>query len=256
MSDPIYYRAVTNTATATSVSSGTISLAGAGSGAAAGFAAGGLQGGNLNSALSGAFNGAISGGLSGYYGSKYPFERVLANSVAGGVSSATNGGRFEDGFKKAAINSLLTYGNVQMRQSQIASSLLDKTGANDGTGLSRGLFGDLFKLAGGRYDENAQKACSLLGCRQNGRGSIFGWAYDAGGFRDMVLESYAGPHDFANAPHWYNAIGNIRTELGDQSKLLLDWTTNYTTSLIFATPFALAAIREQTGYQAYSLGRR
>jgi len=224
-------------------------------GAAGGFAAGGLQGGNLNSALSSAVAGGISGGISGYFGSRYPLERVAANAVAGGVSSKIHGGTFESGLKSGLTTSLLTYANVQMRATQIASSLLDSSGRNDGTGLSGGLFGDGCKVAGGRFDFLRDTAVSILGGRQNNHGRVLGFKYSSGGFVDMVLESFAGPHDFANAPWWYDSRGNIKPFTDSQS-ILLNVTTNYTTSLLFAAPFAIAAIREQTYFSAYANGRR
>lgn len=123
--------------------------------------------------------------------------------------------------------------------------------ANDGTGLSGGMLRDGFKLAGGRYNLLDLLACSTFGCRQNGPGSIFSIGYGAGGFVDMVLESFAGPHDSANAHWWYDRQGNIKNLSGMQATFL-DLTTNYTTSLIFAAPFAIAAIREQTLNSSYS----
>lgn len=114
-------------------------------------------------------------------------------------------------------------------------------------------FGDLFKLGGGRwYPFAAQEAvqCSSLGCMQNGPGSVFGISYQKGGFVDMVVESFAGPHDKANSYWFYDSNGLIKNMAG-RNVLALDLVTNYTTSLIFAAPFAAAAINEQTYYSAY-----
>lgn len=61
---------------------------------------------------------------------------------------------------------------------------------------------------------------------------------------DMVVESFAGPHDTANSRWFYNEVGSIGTV-----STALDLVTNYTTSLIFATPFAIAAVSEQTYFQ-------
>lgn len=99
-------------------------------------------------------------------------------------------------------------------------------------------------------------ARSYLGCRQNGPGSVFNIGHSSGGFIDMVMESFAGPHDFANAPWWYGPSDNLK-EIGGLQAAFLDATTNYTTSLLFAAPFALAAIREQTFYySSYAFGKR
>jgi RHS repeat-associated protein len=230
------------------------SLTGAGTAvasAAAGFAAGGIQGGNLNSALSGAVSGAISGGISGYFGSSYPVERIAANAVAGGVSSSIRGGKFSEGLKFALSTSLLAYANVQMRNEMIEQSKLDAR--NDGTGLSRGMFGDLFKLAGGRwnpFEKDGVVQCSPLGCLQSGPGSVASMGYSKGGFIDLVTEAFAGPHDKANSRWFYDSNGLIK-DLTGTNVFALDMATNYTTSLIFATPFALGAIAEQLNYSSY-----
>ena len=120
-----------------------------------------------------------------------------------------------------------------MRNRMITQSKIDPR--NDGSGLSRGMFGDGFKLAGGRFDElaKADAVCSPLGCMQSGIGSIAGYPYASGGFIDMITESFAGPHDMANAPWYYDANGLIRA---GTDGLLRELMTNYTTSLIFAVP--------------------
>lgn len=227
-------------------------VAGVAGGAAAGFASGGIMGGNLNSALTGALSGALSGGVSEYFGSKYPIERVAANSVVGGITSRINGGSFADGFRSSLFNSLLTYANVAMREYQIELSNRDPELRSDGTGYSRGLFRDGFKLGGGRYDPANPLACSFLGCQQKGPGSIFGHLYASGSFVDMVVESFAGPHDHANMSWFYNEQGFIRP-LTTMQNFMGEGLGNYTSSLVFATPFALAAIREQTFYVNTSL---
>ena len=53
------------------------------------------------------------------------------------------------------------FGNVLMRQNQIASSLGNPI--NDGTGLSNGMFGDFFKLAGERLNQFQVKLGDILG---------------------------------------------------------------------------------------------
>ncbi len=150
------------------------------------------------------------------------------------------------------MTSMLTFANVKMRLAMIKSSLGNPM--NDGTGLSDGMFGDGFKLAGGRFNPyNPDSPCSTLGCNQNGIGKVLSTPYTKGGFVDMVMESFAGPHDLANSSHFYDTNGNIRY-LGYLSKLqanLLEYSTNYTSSLAFALPFASAAIAEQSNFSAY-----
>ena len=89
------------------------------------------------------------------------------------------------------------------------------------------------------------KNCSPLGCWQHGPGSIFGIAYPKGGIVDFIVEAFAGPHDFANGLTWYDANGNAIRFTGIKNTVR-EWTTNYTTSLVFALPFAAAAILDQT----------
>jgi len=235
------------TAAAYSTASITAGIAG---GATAGFSGSMVMtNGNVGISLQGAVGGAIGGGVSGYFGSSYPFERVVANSFAGGIQSELQGGSFSDGARMSFEFSALAYLNSQMRDQMIEQSKLDPR--NDGTGLSRGMFGDMFKLAGGRWDPFANGVqCSLLGCMQNGSGSVLGISYNKGGFIDMIVESFAGPHDTANSVWYYDSNGLIKNMAGT-NVLALDLATNYTTSLMFAAPFAAGAIYEQTSSGAY-----
>ena len=107
-------------------------------GAAGGFA-GGFVGsdGDFRAGLNGAVGGGIGGEISAYFGSNYPIERVLANSVAGGIQSQLRGGSFADGARTSFAYSALAYLNVQMRNDMIEQSKLDPR--NDGTGLSKGI---------------------------------------------------------------------------------------------------------------------
>ncbi|MEO8298515.1 MAG: RHS repeat-associated core domain-containing protein [Burkholderiales bacterium] len=242
-------------------------IGGAIAGAAGGFTGGTLaSNGRLKAGVNGAMSGAISGGVNNAFGVNYPAQRIVANAGASGVAAAINGGDFSKGFRQGAMISSLTYLNVQMREEMKTQSMLNvrtdgtelisqspEFSRNDGTGLSKGLFGDLFKLAGGRFDPDYSLAttCSPMGCNQNGSGSyrIFGITrnYQRGGFEDMILESFAGPHDKANSPWFYNPEnGDIRMGMSQLERKFKDVTTNYSTSLIFAAPFAGAAIYEQT----------
>ena len=90
-------------------------LAGAAGGAAGAMAGnatsqvlstGTLDGGNV---LESGLGGAMFGGINGYFGDSWSWERVGANSVAGGVNSKLQGGEFEDGFRFAAATSSARY---------------------------------------------------------------------------------------------------------------------------------------------------
>lgn len=231
-------------------------LAGAIQGATAGFAGGFVaSGGNVKAALTAALAGGVTGATAGYldYGSNYPLSRVGFNGISNGVSSKIQGGDFMDGLRSGLVTSAFTYGNVQMRQAMIANSLGNVM--NDGTGLSNGMFGDFFKLAGERLNELDIRLGKIfggpLGGTQSGQGRLGFYQYEKGGFVDMVLESFAGPHDFANSPHFYAPDGTgLPPILGLKGKLL-ELSTNMTSSLAFATPFAAAAVAEQSNYSAY-----
>lgn len=222
-------------------------------GATAGFTGGFLaSGGDFNAGIKGAFGGAITGGVSGYYGSEYPVSRIVSNATANGLTAEFSGGSFSDGFRRGFAWSSLAYLNVRMNNYQQELSLKNESGANDGRGWSRGLFGNGFKVGGGRYDSENPGACSLLGCQQAGPGKVLGISYPSGGFVDMVVESFSGPHDTANMPWFYNmSTGNILRPMSAYRESFGEWLGNYSTSLVFAAPFAAAAIREQTYYPAY-----
>lgn len=122
------------------------------------------------------------------------------------------------------------------------------------------MFSDSFKLVGGRWFIGAMRDdCSPLGCWQSGSGSVFGRAHPPGGLIDAITESFAGPHDKANSFWWYvNTPAQVARGLGMIGDALpydycsplttrvLEYATNYTTSLAFALPFASAAILEQS----------
>ena len=57
------------------------------------------------------------------------------------------------------------------------------------------------------------------------------------------MESFAGPHDMANSGLWYDLEkGQIKMSLSFFEKQFGEYGLNYTTSLIFATPFAVAGM--------------
>jgi RHS repeat-associated protein len=217
-------------------------------GAASGFAAGGLQGGNIQSAINGAFSGGLSGGINGYFGNSYSLNRVALETVAGGVNSMIRGGSFSAGAKRAAVFSLMTYGNWAMRQEMIAQSRINTDNVN---GTSAGFMGDRIKLAGARRtifpgtDDYLPCVAPLGGCQgapiaSNDQGAnSFGIRYRSGSIFDAVNESFAGPHDwFRNATGSYDKFGNSVFMTG-----MRDMFDSYVANfgmLIPAAPFAVA----------------
>ena len=87
-------------------------MANAASGAAVGAIAGGIYGGPagvLPGAQYGAISGGIMGSVSAMYGSQWSLGRVVAQSLAGGISATLQGGRFAEGLTSSAISSGLRY---------------------------------------------------------------------------------------------------------------------------------------------------
>ena len=81
-------------------------------GAAVGAIAGGIYGGPagvLPGAQYGAISGGIMGSVSAMYGSQWSLGRVVAQSLAGGISATLQGGRFAEGLTSSAISSGLRY---------------------------------------------------------------------------------------------------------------------------------------------------
>ena len=81
--------------------------------------------------LKSGLSGAVSGGIDGYYGSSWSFDRVLANSVAGGISAQLQGGQFKDGFKSALVASSARYGWDYTRQATDNLKVLASSSGGD-----------------------------------------------------------------------------------------------------------------------------
>jgi RHS repeat-associated protein len=186
-------------------------------GAVSGFAAGAISTGTLRGAFTGALTGAIFGGVQGYFGPTWNLSRVGVNTLAGGVSSELSGGRFMDGLRMSLAVSALSYANYSMRQSMIEQT----DGTVNGDGKSAGYGGDGKKLAGARevLDNNGERLdCTspMGGCqgapknfKVDQRSNFFGTRYSPGDARDIINESFAGPHDWLrNATGSYLPNGN------------------------------------------------
>ena len=213
-------------------------------GAAAGFVGGAIVSGSLRGATKGAFVGGITGGIASHFGDVYSGSRILADSLAGGVSAEIYGGSIKDGVLKAALTSLATYSNVTMRRRQIANS--NKTPGqvapgNPGyRGVSGGAAGERILeeywessgatdivQAGEMTAKEAitsiylphvlkNRSLSPLGCFQGSTEQCIGsWHFNPTGsqfkrFANYVLEGYSGPHDTLNSWYFYNGVGMNR----------------------------------------------
>lgn len=142
-----------------------------------------------------------------------------------------------------------------MRDAMITQSkLLDCSGGPcNSDGVSRGLRGDGFKLAGARQvaefingvETVVRDMCkSLAGGCQGADGqpaNLLGIGYGPGGVLDRVAESFAGPHDWLrNATGAYSAAGNA-IDFGGTHGMFQDVVMNYGL-LVPAAPIALGGL--------------
>ncbi len=112
-------------------------IAGAAAGATVGATSGLLYNGPqgaVKGAVYGGVSGGIFGGVDGYFGDQWSLQRVGANSMAGGVNSKFQGGKFEDGFKFSAITSTARYGYNEVVK-------YDVTWDKGGDAVDKGEFG-------------------------------------------------------------------------------------------------------------------
>lgn len=137
--------------------------------------------------------------------------------------------------------SLLNWGAHEMRQEMIEQS--ERNGLNK-SGKSAGMYGDEFKLAGGRAPEGATRleevGRSYLGGQQGGPGYLCGPGFCVGyspfSFADYVFESYGGPHDWFSS-FAYTSDGMFKSMNWFQRGLFEVYSP---LAIIPATPFAIA----------------
>jgi RHS repeat-associated protein len=192
----------------TFVGGGVTIIGGAAAGAIGGAVAGGILGG-WHGALSGAISGAIFGAVGGYYGSSFGGQRVVATAAAGGASSSLTGGSFWRGAEIGGAIGLLQWAAYAMREDQVKNSQID---ARNSSGTSDGMYGDHFKLGGGRwadwFESHPEDASQPFGGSQGGGGTLFGIPYSPGGAIDHLIEAFAGPHDWISQLQ-YNSNGDL-----------------------------------------------
>ncbi len=259
---------VTFSALGTTTIAGTTltTLGGAVVGAVAGFSAGffgSLAGGAsigdaVNIGLKAAFAGAITGGIGAHYGNTWNLERVAMHGLGGGTGSEVMGGSFKDGFKLSAALALVTWGAMEMRKYEIASSkrefYIDANGKKVYPNLSGtssgGVAGDGYKTAGGRVNHGEtvrQTVVAPLGGVQGGQGSVFGIPYKPYGVVDYVVESFGGPHDFwRDMLGMYDKYGSSRP-IYNWLDSAWDWGNNFA-GVVVVSPIVGASIIQQHSY--------
>ncbi|MEV9526664.1 filamentous hemagglutinin N-terminal domain-containing protein [Aliarcobacter butzleri] len=136
-------------------------------------------------------------------------KNATINGVGQGINSEIRGGEFKDGFATGAIISVVSDGALQMRK--YVKDNYDYVGNGE---LSEGIRGDGAKV-GGSHPEKVYENGVLTtkpidaptGGAQMGEGKLFGTPYEAGSFKDNVIEHFAGPHDFMSSWNYENIDG-------------------------------------------------
>jgi RHS repeat-associated protein len=232
-------------------------VAGIASGATSGFVAGAILTGSLRGAVKSSFAGAITGGLYRYFGHRYDFRRVTAETLAGGANARILGGKFSEGLRFALIVSGLNYANFRMRQ--IAGAVADKHPANTGK-PSGGFYGDQTARAGALRTPNPNfpvtsripfmKCDSIAGACQGGdvinkldvvQSRLGPIQYQPYGSLDYLTESFAGPHDWLRLKSGAYDPGTGLNIYREGISRVWDGVKNYTLVPV-AAPFAVAGI--------------
>ncbi|WP_419765266.1 MAG: hypothetical protein ACNI28_02270 [Arcobacter sp.] len=136
-------------------------------------------------------------------------QNAAVRGTAQGISSEIMGGEFKDGFKTGAALSVFNDGALQMRK-----YIFDNYNYVGNGELSEGINGDGRK-GGGSHPEKVYENGILTtkpidaptGGAQMGEGRLFGTPYEAGSFKDNVIEHFAGPHDFMSSWNYENIDG-------------------------------------------------
>ena len=165
-------------------------------------------------------------------------QNAAVRGTAQGISSEIMGGEFKDGFKTGATLSVFNDSALQMRK-----YIFDNYNYVGDGKLSEGLNGDGRKGGGSHpekfYNEHGQLKPNPVnaptGGSQMDKGYLFGTPYEAGSFKDNVIEHFAGPHDFMSSWNYENIDGV--TYLKNNGGLV---NTASGLLLIPAAPFAAA----------------
>lgn len=92
-----------------------------------------------------------------------------------------------------------------MRAKMLAHSKLDPQNAS---GTSAGHKGNLFKLAGGRWNPKNPTEEAIFGGAQGKAGRFLWYRYSPASALDLLCEAWAGPHDYLNSYYLYDSMGN------------------------------------------------
>lgn len=91
-------------------------------------------------------------------------------------------------------------------------------------------------------ERNVGVVCGATGCIQGQKGKLFSNSYEPGSWKDLIIEAYAGSHDFIGGqlPFFYDSDGNTRRGKGAVASTGAEVTTILAIPL--ATPFAGAEL--------------
>ncbi|MGD9730413.1 MAG: hypothetical protein AB7V39_29135, partial [Nitrospiraceae bacterium] len=156
---------------------------------------------------------------------------VAGQTVISGAVSHLSGGQFAvvagDAFPFLAFGEAASY----MRTEMIMSSMLNP---DNFSGQSTGVLGDGAKIGGERVDTLTGIAGNgPMGGQQGGKGQMWPTGgYASNSARDMLVEHYAGPHDYLNS--WtYDKNGNFAAHANPLATI-----GNYL-NVLTATPFVI-----------------
>lgn len=205
----------------------------------------------------------------------------------------------KSGLTSAVSKESLAWAANEMRENMIEDSkkfpgICDSYGncLDNKSGISEGVDGDGFKLAGGRvsldkicgggkcevdpnspdgwkrrddgtliYNENLKDFLespqghnlrSVMGGFQGKEGLFSFFNYESGSSWDKMAEAYAGTHDTLNSYIFYDAQGNIKKGVEGTPKGDVGEFLNYT-NVIVATPFALSELLPPEIWQAIAI---
>jgi hypothetical protein len=146
------------------------------------------------------------------------------------------GGDFWRGAEVSFALSTLSYAAHEMR----AQAWLDAQNpeGNNTSGKSAGFRGDGRKLAGQWCFATGICKEAPFGGAQGGPGKLFGIAYKPGSMSDLVLEAYAGPHDWLDNL-WFADHGYLKQLTGFTNVV---GTAYAGLNLVVATPFVAASV--------------
>ncbi|PZX25378.1 filamentous hemagglutinin [Cupriavidus phytorum] len=167
--------------------------------------------------------------FSGVFDTRDENGRLVSNDT--GPSSGIDGDGVKLAGTRVSVDDLRKYGTVVVRPD----------GAWDftGTGINPDT-NDKWTLI-----EALNKEGGLTGGFQGLSGTLFEHSYPPGTFRDKLLESFAGPHDYLGSLTAYDGLGNLKEGMTRFQRMMFELQTDIDIPL--AAPFAGVTLLNQYG---------